>query len=579
MRWLWLLFAALAGCSGGSEPVRPNVLIITLDTTRADFVGRDRHTPAIGDFLDGATHFRGARSVAPLTLPAHVSLFSGLQPARTGIHDNVTSPLPKEREFPLLAEELSAAGYETAAFASCAVVGARTGLDAGFAVYECPVDTGAQMDNFGHVPCEETLAKASAWLKERGDRPWFVWVHFFDPHAPYLPYAGDARRTGTGEGATARDLYAGEVRRADAAIEQLLKTVGDDTIIVIATDHGEGLGDHEPAHGPLCFGSVIDVFLGVRGPGLEPGSVADGPRSLVDIAPTLRAWCGLAEQPHDGARLFDPPRPVVVSESLYTWRIHGWGQCFAATDGRYSLVESGAKVEFFDRSVDPLETHPIEPAGHEAYERLDRALRAFREQNTEQAPASALFDSGTPYGAARRPLQTYLSRRDNARLPDPRTRFAFWRMLDSTMGLIQMGSQRGDKLMLGRAIAQLEALGEVDPKNPAPPSYLLRAQERMAAVTGVRRWHRDAARSARAAIERGYRVAPMLHALLEQSLAGGHPDDLRAALDFAMERRIVPDRHCVELCESVARALGDEASRRKAATYRERAEPYLEQNG
>jgi len=560
-------------------PGPPSVLLVTFDTTRRDALGTD--TPGFEAFLETATAFPGLRVPAPLTLPSHLTIFSGLLPAHHGIHDNVTSPLPLERGFPLLAEEFRDAGYATAAFTAYAVMAPRTGALAGFDHFDGPVEASAENDAAGHRPCEERLEKALAWLAAADPaRPWFLWVHFFDPHAPYLPYEGDARRKGTVGATDPRDLYRGEVRRMDAAFERLIAAVPAETIVVVATDHGEGLGEHdEPAHGPLCFGSVVDGFLAARGPGMSPGAVSPGPRSLADIAPTLRRWCRLAERRHDGAPLDGPPHAHVVSESLYTWRVHGWGQCFSVTDGRYTLVESGRSVLFFDRASDPGETRPLDPSGYPEYEALDRALTAFRSQAPGERPVAALQDSGTPYGAARRPLTSYLSRQENAQLDDPRQRFPYWQVLDSQLELILMGRTRGDTMMMSSTIATLETLAEQDPRNPAPWSYLIYAQGGMAKATGIAKWNRAAARSAREAIARGYVVASVLTELFAHSLAGGDPDDVRQALAIAFGERIVPDLACVTQFVDLSLVLakqGDGEALATARTYLERARPHFE---
>ncbi len=561
-----------------AAPAPPCVLLVTFDTTRRDAIGPD--TPGVEAFLRTATAFPGMRVAAPLTLPTHLTLFSGLLPANHGIHDNVTSPLPLDRGFPLLAEEFRDAGYATAAFTAYAVMAPRTGAIAGFEHFDGPVEGSAENDAAGHRPCEERLEKALAWLASADpERPWFLWVHFFDPHAPYLPYEGDGRRAGSVGATDPRELYRGEVRRMDAAFEKLVAAVPEEAIVVLATDHGEGLGEHdEPAHGPLCYGSVIDGFLAVRGPGMRPGAVSPGPRSQADVAPTLRRWCGLRPQKHDGALLDGPPHAHVVSESLYTWRVHGWGQCFSVTDGRYTLVESGKTVQFFDRASDAGETRPLDPAGYREYEALDRALTAFRSQTPGEMPVAALQDSGTPYGAARRPLATYLSRQENAPLDDPRERFPYWQILDGTLELILMGRMRGDTMMMSSTIATLESLTEQDPKNPAPWSYLMYAQGGMAKATGIAKWNRAAARSARESIARGYHVASVLTELFTQSLAGGDPADVRLALEIAFGERIVPDLACVAQFVDLSLVLagqGDASARATARTYVERWRPHL----
>jgi hypothetical protein len=349
----------------------------------------------------------------------------------------------------------------------------------------------------------------------------------------------------------------------DAAVGRLLAALPDDAIVVIASDHGEGLGDHgEATHGVLCHGETADVFLAVRAGALEAGAVDDTPRDLVDVAPTLRAWCGLAAQPGDGALLTTAPDRVLVTESLLSYRTYGWGQVFAATDGRYVLVESGPRVELFDRESDPGETSPLDPIGHPAYERLDRALHAYRAGGaTDREPDGPYFSAGSPYGHAVRPLSQYLTRPENAKLADPQLGFAFRDRMSRAKRLIYTGFKTRRADLLRAAVDDLQALAREDPENPAPQLYLTHALGRLGAVTGDRQWNRAAAEAARASIRLGYRVAPLLHDLLYESLQGGALEDLRAALDIAARGDIVPDVKCAELVVRSALVLAAEGDR------------------
>jgi arylsulfatase A-like enzyme len=549
--------------SRGDAP-RPPVVVITLDTTRVDHVGAADQTPALARFLAQATRFRRARTTVPLTLPAHLSLLSGLCPPRHGIHENLAPRLPDTRGFTLLAEEFRDAGYATAGFVSSAVLGDATGIAAGFEHFESPSFGEPWSDEQGDVLAPDRVAAALRWLGGRpADRPFFLWVHFFDPHVPYLPFEGDAERAGTSDGDAPAALYAGEVRRMDAAVARLLAALPDDAIVVIASDHGEGLGDHgEDTHGVLCYGETADIFLAVRAGALEAGAVDDTPRSLIDVAPSLRAWCGLAAQPADGALLTAEPDRVLVTESLLSYRTYGWGQVFAATDGRFSLVESGPRVALFDRGTDPKELTPLDPIGHPAYERLDRALHAYRAGgSTDREPDGPYFSAGSPYGHAVRPLSQYLTRPENAKLADPQLGFRFRDRMSRAKHLIYTGFKTRNADQLRAAVKDLEALAGEDPDNPAPQLYLTQALGRLGAVTGDPQWNRAAAEAARASIRLGYRVAPLLHDLLYESLQGGALEDLRAALEIAARGDIVPDLQCAELVVRSGLVLAAEGDR------------------
>jgi len=552
-----LLVAVAAGAFLLLRPrARPSVLLITIDTMRADAAGVGKGTPAIEEFLRRSTHFRRARTTAPLTLPAHLSLLSGLLPARHGIHDNVAPRLPKRRPFPLLQEEFAGAGYETAAFVACSVLAAETGIGAGFGSYDCPPPGPTFSVAYGDLPAEARVEAPLRWLRERGERPHFTWVHFYDPHAPYAPFPGDARRERSFEKAQGPLLYAGEVRRVDAAIERLLAAVPPETIVILASDHGEGLFEHDEAtHGPLCYATTADAFLAVAGPGMRGGAVDDAPRSLCDVAPTLRRWCGLPPHESDGAPLDGPALPVVLTESLHTYLIHGWGQAFSASDGRFTLVESGRRLELFDRSVDPGEVRPLPLEESEAYERLSRALEAMR--GIAHGGGGAASDAASPYGPARRAFGGYLPRGENAQLPDPREGFPRWILMESASRLIYEGYEQKSPDRLREAIALLRELGSADPRSPASHYYLLHAFARLAALTGDRARHADAARSGRLALELGYQDPTILREILGESLASEDLGEIRASVEAAVRLSLERDPAVAPvLAEARARLAG-----------------------
>jgi len=475
---------------------RPDVLLVTIDTLRADTIGTEPGTPAILGFLQEATRFSRTRTIAPLTLPSHVSILTGLLAATHGMHDNVTESLPEKRPFPLLAEQFRDSGYETAAFLSSGVLGRDKGIAWGFDRYECPAGEESVLG-------DERVKAAIEYLKAaRKGKPRFVWVHLFDPHAPCRPYPGDARRPGTSEGDSPRALYVGGVRRADAAFEKLLAAAGN-AVVVLASDHGESFGEHdELTHGVLCYGTTTDVLLAVRGPGFGRGVVDEGLRCLTDIAPTLRGLCDLPEVPTDGRDLHGPPHETVVTESLFTFRVHGWGQCFSVTDGEFTLVESGSRLELFDRSWDPLETQPL-PLAHPAYEKLDRALERLRSAATV-AYGGELCESISAYGQLRLDATGYLPRFENAKLLDPRPRALPWMSAEGVPFLVDLARARQDQAPLNAALKLVSDFEQVAGKSPLVHVYRALIYEAMAQITGERTWLGTAARQRVEAVENGY---------------------------------------------------------------------------
>ncbi|MCK6458401.1 MAG: sulfatase [Planctomycetes bacterium] len=529
---------------------RPNVLLVTIDTLRPDAVGSG--TPAMDAFLAGARRYPRARTVAPLTLPAHVSMFTGLLPAAHGIHDNVTAPLPAERPFALLAEELRGGGYATAAFVASAVLGRGTGIAEGFETFDAPAHDDTKEGQA--IPGEERVKAAIEYMEGARGRPWFVWVHLFDPHAPYDVYEGDGRRAATREGDPPYALYLGDVRRADAAFEKLVAAAGD-AAILLASDHGESFGEHgEHTHGPLCYGATIDALIAVRAKGFEKGA-DPGLRCVADVAPTLRRLCGLAEVQCHGRDLAGPPHETLVAESLFTWRIHGWGQCFAATDGDFTLVESGPRLDLFDRRKDPAEENPL-PLSHPAYETLDRALERFRSGASVDRDGE-LFVSLPAYGQARRHVSGYLARHDNARLRDPAPHLGMWMAIEDMPFIVRMAVARRDDTALATVVRVLDEIGQATPESPLVPYRRAQVLDAMAEVTGEGSWRGQAARAHLEAVEKGYDTDTPVRDAIAGAVKAGDADILRALAAFLGRegRRIDP---------AVAQAI-EEASRAIAA--------------
>jgi len=564
VRWTVLAFlvsgvAAMAAYLGLRSPERPSVVVITIDTLRPDAIGDS--TPAMQRFLEQARNHRGARTVAPLTVPAHASLLTGLRPARHGVHDNVAAPIPRrtKRGWTLLAEEFRDAGYATAAFYASGVLAADTGLDAGFDRYQGPPNDGTSRS----FPAERQADAALAWLSERdGDRPFFLWVHFFDPHAPYVPFAGDDRRRGTRAHDPERELYLGEVRRVDAAVERLLDAIGPEAVVVLASDHGESLGEHgEQTHGILCYGATVDALLAVRGPGFEAED-DPAPRSLCDLAPTLRRRCGLPARPGDGRPLRGPPAGVVVSECLYTYRVHGWAQCFAASDGRYTLVESGPRLELFDRRADPRERRPLDRHDVPEFEKLDRALLALRSTDAGPGREHDLRRAPIAYAAARRPFTAYLPRRENAALPDPRPLAKAWMRFTTLPETISFYLSRRDVEGLRGMVPTLRSFAEQMEESPVAYQYLGAVLYELGNLTGDRDAYAAAAGAQCRAIERGHVLPDAFRAAAGYAHLSRYPAAFERVLELAAATRLVPDAACYEEMLLAAAAFGLDADPR-----------------
>lgn len=350
----------LAACSREAperpaEPPRLSILLVTLDTTRADAIGpeaRGVRTPAFNAIAARGRLFRQAYATAPETLPSHASIMSGLYPAGHGVHENGRFLDPAHA---LLAERLQRDGYQTAAFVSAFVLAGRFGLSRGFERYDDAIK-GTERS------ARDTTDAALAFLEQAPpERPLFLWVHYFDPHAPYDPPEPFAAEYASAP-------YLGEVAAMDAQLGRLVdafeRRAQGRAAIIVSGDHGEGLGDHgEALHGNLVYQSTMRVPLVIAGPGVEPG-VADTPASIRRIYNTVLDWAGVAGTA-DGSAPGDPaaslrrdPAEIVLGEAMKPFLSYGWRPQVMAVEGRLKAIWAG-QLEVYDVAADPGELTDI----------------------------------------------------------------------------------------------------------------------------------------------------------------------------------------------------------------------------
>jgi arylsulfatase A-like enzyme/tetratricopeptide (TPR) repeat protein len=351
-----------------AQPVTPNVLLVTIDTLRADRLGAYGYaaarTPVLDRLAAEGVRFADATAHAPLTYPSHAAILTGRYPANFGIRLNGMDPLPAVATT--IAERLKPAGYRTGAVVGSVVLERSVGLDQGFDQYDDridvrPTESVAVADL--QRPASDVTNAAVAGLKSLtgGSRaPWFLWVHYYDPHLPYSPPATHAA-------AAAGRPYDGEVAFVDAEIGRLLASVDRSrTVVVVTADHGESLGDHgESDHGYFLYDSTLHVPLVVSGPlgqgRIAPRVVAEQVRSI-DIAPTIAALAGLGPEPSaDGESLVPllegrtrQDVPVSLAESWYP-RLHfGWSELRSARVGEWKYI-AAPKPELYDLRSDRVE--------------------------------------------------------------------------------------------------------------------------------------------------------------------------------------------------------------------------------
>jgi len=394
------------------RPDAPSVLLLTLDTTRADALhcygapAADA-SPRLDAFAAEGVRFTQARTTAPMSLPSHASLFTGQWPFATGVRDNTTFRLGDEAVT--LAERFKAAGFTTGAVVASFTLHSMFGLKQGFDVYLDPPSTG--QDTFFHQD-ERTAAQVTDECLRLLDTkalapPFFLWAHYFDPHFPYEPPEPFltrflARAAPNGKG---RARYAGEVAYMDQEIGRLLDSVrarmgGRPLVILAVADHGEALGDHgEDSHGMLLYDPTVRVPLLLAGSGVPRNVVDDDPVSTVDVAPTLLELAGVAAP--DAASLAGTSlvasvreaaagaaggaatsreafaqRPLYY-EALSAYFGYGWSPLFAVGLGNHLLIE-GPHPELYDVVADPGETKNLVDAHADVAERMRRSFERWR---------------------------------------------------------------------------------------------------------------------------------------------------------------------------------------------------------
>jgi arylsulfatase A-like enzyme len=424
-----LMFAGNMGCSEPSDPQPPNVLLITLDTTRVDHLssyGYERQTsPVLDAFAQEGAKFELAYSPMGTTGPSHSTIFTGAYPLT---HNVVKNSTPLSASQVTLAETLKSEGYQTAAIISSFVLSKGFGYDQGFDYFRDDFDPGessvkrdewqgfAVADGFDRR-ANSTTDLAIEWLKEKRNqnRPFFLFVHYFDPHSPYDPPAEFRGRftDSTDKGVDLQvGLYDEEIAFTDQQVGVLLQSLAsqglsDDTIVVITADHGEGLGDHDHMlHGLYVYDEAVRVPLVIRWPGkIAKGQIIEAPVEFVDLAPTLFELAGLPirdsyAQGKSLAPALTGTSELDIERPIFLYRTHQKprtekgvfvaGDKFAVRKGNWKLIIGAEEKSFelYDLSSDPDEERNVFNDRPQVVAELKVILNEWRKRVTHDAGES-----------------------------------------------------------------------------------------------------------------------------------------------------------------------------------------------
>jgi arylsulfatase A-like enzyme/predicted Zn-dependent protease len=611
MRRVAVIAAALAALGGGwialggrvpnfLRPAGPrNLLLISLDTVRADRLGSYRYavakTPRMDALASTGLRFEQATTVVPLTLPAHSSLMTGTFPGWHGVRDNGGFYLADDERT--LAEVLKEQGYRTGGFVGSFVLDRRWGIAQGFDRYFDEFD----LDKFADAAAMDMIQRrgsavvdrALTWLGENRDQRFFAWVHLYDAHTPYeAPESVQSQFPRTRDGA-----YDAEIASVDLQVGRLVDALRadgrlSDTVIVVVADHGEMLGEHgEATHGFFIYEAATRVPLIVSGPGVPAAVIRDQVR-IVDVMPTALSLLNV-EVPAavQGADLMPLARGealdlIAHSESWYPRYHYGWSELRSIQDGRFKLIQA-PRPELYDLSNDPREERDRSVDDAARLDGFVRALDAFesrhKQEGADRGPRP--IDSETEERLA---ALGYVSGRINPKrldLPaggDPKDKIGLYNLLKQAGSLSIEGKLDEAAAAVKAALAEdpdiVEAhmvLGNVYKKMKRPEDAiaayrdaLARDDEHQNALFSLAIAYKDEGRleEARIGFERARSLDPRNGKVLWQlaDLWMRHGDTARAeaVVNDALERQVDEARFLLKLGEICIEAKRfDEAER------------------
>ncbi|HEV7923654.1 MAG TPA: sulfatase-like hydrolase/transferase [Thermoanaerobaculia bacterium] len=554
-----LPFLFLIGCRASERPVeRPPVILISIDTLRSDHLPaygyRGVETPALDRFRRDAVLFEHAYSHCPLTLPSHATMLTGRLPADTGLRDNVGFTLDKD--VPTLAELLRGAGYRTGAAVSAFVLRGSTGLARGFETYDDHIASAGSEQPMALVQRSgsSTAALARAFVEAHPSEPFFVFLHLYEPHAPYdapEPYRSRTRLP-----------YDAEIAHADAIVGDFLQFLRDRglydrALILIVSDHGEGLGDHgEDEHGVFLYREAIQVPLLMKLPSSRfAGRSVASTAALSDVFGTVLQQCGVTTASHS---LLDVATRPVYSESLYPRFHFGWSELHSMIDGAHHAIRAPSP-ELYDLAHDPAERTNAVSSSRREFNALSAAMEPLVRASSAPAPID-------PEEAAKLAALGYVSASATTApgesLPDPKARIGDLAEIKRATALYREG--RYDQ-----AVASLRRIVDANPRMVDVWEMLSRAYAQLGHTEEAIRAAKD-----------GLRVAPTaMHLAIDIANLSLDRDPDDAARHAELALRSDPAR-AHEILARIALRRGDLAAAERAvrsalAANGERVQPLL----
>lgn len=429
-----------------------NVIVITIDTLRADYLSCYKKgtaaTPHIDQLAAEGVIFDRCISPYPLTLPSHASILSGTYPLYHQVRDNGGLRVPPQLDF--ISEVVKKNGFKTAGFIAAYVLHSKWGMNQGFDTYSDDFDltkyrlTGTELEK----KAGQVLDEAKEWIAENKEDRFFTWIHLFDPHGEYEPPPPFDERHPD-------NPYAGEVEYTDDELGKFFAflkkhDIYDNTLIVVTSDHGEGLWEHgERSHGFFVYESTVWVPLIIRAPRSYPQKRVGRIVELVDIAPTVvdmlgldipRSYQGVSLLPTMSGEKIDKPE-VAYTESFYS-RFHlGWSELQALYDKDLKYIRA-PKEEFFDIAADPDETENLaaKPGMKNKKENVRRKLAKFISDESRNAitPEQVVNPSRKDRErlASLGYLTTMSAPKTDGPLPDPKDKVDFLNKFDSARRLM-----------------------------------------------------------------------------------------------------------------------------------------------